>query len=454
VEGDTIVAVSTAAGPAALAVVRLSGPESLDILRAVAPGLAAPPRAREALLTQITDPATGLQIDQAVVTVFRGPASYTGEDVAEITGHGGWMAPSMVLEACVSAGARRAEAGEFTRRAYLNGKLDLIQAEAVLDLVEGRSRPLHAAALHALEGGLSERVSKLRERLVHLEVLLAHHLDFPEEDDAPVPLEHILREALDVQGGLAHLLSTAPEGELLREGALAVLAGRPNSGKSSLFNALIGDERAIVTEIPGTTRDALEAVVSLGGFPFRLVDTAGLRDSTGRVEQLGIEVARRYVERADVLLLCVEGEPGEGEGRFIEEAKGRPVVLLRTKVDLQGAGREQGVERTGAAATIRVSVRTGEGLAEIRRELPDLVFRGLVHAQADTPVLTRARQAAEVGLALREVTAFRDALSDGVPAELAATHLRPAESALEALLGVISREEVLDALFREFCIGK
>ncbi|HEX9884872.1 MAG TPA: tRNA modification GTPase, partial [Longimicrobiales bacterium] len=361
------------------------------------------------------------------------------------------------LDACVRAGARVAEAGEFTRRAYLNGKLDLIQAEATADLVEGRSRALHGAAIHQLERGLSGRISGIRERLVHVEALLAHHLDFPEEDDAPVDRGAVAAEARGVERELSRLLETAPEGELLREGALAVLAGRPNSGKSSLFNALVGEERAIVTELPGTTRDAVEAVVSLGGFPFRLVDTAGLREAEGPVERLGIEVARRYLARADVVLLCIEAgrEAGADEDRFLEEQEA-PVVTVRTKADLaMEAGGFGDVPATAALeGDIRISVVSGEGLGGLRKLLPSLVYRGLVQLGGEAPVLTRARQARAVERARDEVGRFAEAVEQGVPAEVAATYLRPAETALEELLGVITREEVLDHLFGTFCIGK
>jgi tRNA modification GTPase len=252
---------------------------------------------------------------------------------------------------------------------------------------------------------------------------------------------------------MAGLLRTAPEGELLREGAVTVLAGRPNSGKSSLFNALLGEERAIVTEVPGTTRDALEAVVSIGGYPFRVVDTAGLRETEETVEKMGVEVARRYLNGADVILFCVEGnrELSEEEGGFLDEVAGTPVVLVRTKRDLIPDA-DPGSE--GMEDEVAISVKTGEGLDRLREVLPSLVFRGLVRMSGDVPVLTRRRHTDGIRRARVEIRAFRNALEQGLPAEVAATHLRPAETALEELLGIIPREEVLDTLFREFCIGK
>lgn len=459
---DTIASVSTAPGVGAIAVVRLSGPRAGELLLRLAPALGESPEPRRATLVELRDPTDGALLDRAVATWYRAPASYTGEDLVELSCHGGWLVPALVLEACVRVGARRADPGEFTRRAYLHGKLDLVQAEAVADLVEARSRAFHRAALGQLERGLSARVAALRESLVGLEAVLAHHIDFPEEDDAPVPVEEIAGRAAALAAEIEAMLATAPEGELLREGALAVLAGRPNVGKSSLYNALIGEERAIVTEEPGTTRDALVTTVELGGFPFRLVDTAGLRESEGRIERMGIEVTRKYLERADVVLLCVPAgeEPGRDEDAFLAELDGAPVVLVETKADLAGgsaaaAGSSApGRARRATASKVRVSVVSGEGLGSLREALPRLVYSEVVNASPDAPVLTRRRQRDALARAWREVLAFGEALAGDLPVEVASTHLRRAEAALEELLGVISGEDVLDAVFAAFCVGK
>jgi tRNA modification GTPase len=455
---DTIAAVATAPGLGAVAVVRLSGDRSFDILRALTPDHPPPVPTRSPRLLSLRD-KEGALLDRALVTAFPGPESYTGEDVVEISSHGGWLVPAMVLEACLAEGARAAEPGEFTRRAVLNGKMDLVQAEAVLDLVEGHSKALHDSALFQLDQGLSRRIGELHEQVVTVQALLVHHIDFPEEDEAPVSVERVMEEAGALVLALNELLATAPEGELLREGALTVLAGLPNSGKSSLFNALLGQDRAIVTEIPGTTRDALEAVVSLGGFPFRLVDTAGFRDTEEAVERLGIEVARRYLDRADLVLLCVEGvrEFLPEEVNFLEELAEVPVVVLRTKADLTESATAE-IPSTGetpaAAEIIEISVFDGTGVARLRECLPALVYLGFVHTGVAVPALTRARQREGVRSARDHVADFIEALEGAVPAEMASTHLRPAETALEELLGVIPNDEVLDRVFRDFCIGK
>ena len=464
---DTIVARSTAPGPGALAVVRLSGPDAYRVLEALTGD--APPAERRVTLRDVVDPTDGSLLDRALVTAFAAPRSYTGEDMVEVSCHGGRLIPELVVDACVALGARLAERGEFTRRAYLHGKLDLVQAEAVADLIEGRSRALHRAAVHQLDRGLSSRVAALRERLVRLEALLAHHVDFPEEDDAPVSVDRVVEEADALAADIDEMLATAPEGELLREGALVVLAGRPNAGKSSLYNALLGASRAIVTEEAGTTRDALEASVQMGGFPFRLVDTAGLRPDAGRIEAMGIEVARRYLDRADLVLLCVASDegPGEVERAFLNETRSAPVLVVRTKADLAVPPSTPAVEEAGGAEGwmeggpvdadergLRVSVETGEGLREVRELLPRLVYRGLVETGVDVPVLTRRRQAQALEVARREIGDFSEGLREGLPAEVAATHLRSAETALEELVGLVSVDDVLDVVFREFCIGK
>ncbi|MXY30012.1 MAG: tRNA uridine-5-carboxymethylaminomethyl(34) synthesis GTPase MnmE [Gammaproteobacteria bacterium] len=455
---DTIVAAATPPGPGALAVVRISGPSAFSVKRALAPDLRAPAD-RRAMLAGLHDPETGELLDRGIVTSYPAPASYTGEDMVEISCHGGYLIPGLLVEHAIEAGARMAEPGEFTRRAYLNGKMDLLQAEAVCDLVGGRSRALHRVAVHQMERGLSARMTAARESLVTLEALLVHHLDFPDEDEPPTSLGSVAGEAREVRLRLEGVLATAPEGELLREGALTVLAGRPNSGKSSIFNALVGYERAIVTEVPGTTRDALEATVSLSGYPFRLVDTAGLRETGERVEALGIEVARRYLARADLVLYCAEGSEGVSEVdlEFLG-ACDCPFLVLETKADLarQGNGASREYVDAGEALPRRIatSVVTGEGLEELGRVLPGMVFGGLVQANADTPVVTRRRHRRALERAVGELNAFERALADGIPAEVAATHLRPAETALEDILGIVTLDEVLDRVFRDFCIGK
>lgn len=298
---DTIAAVATVTGRSALAVMRVSG----TAVRRIGSEILQPwPLANREPTLCVLRAADGGVIDRPLVTFFESPASYTGEDVLEISTHGGHLIPALTMVTLIAAGAREAMPGEFTRRAVINGKLDILQAEAIADLIDARTAALHRAAVTQLDGALSRVIHGLREQLIGLEALISYEIDFPEEDDGPLERESVLEGSTGIIAVLQRLIDTAPTGELIREGAITVIAGRPNAGKSSLFNALLGQARAIVTEIPGTTRDAIEAVVEVQGWPLRIVDTAGLRSTTDVVERLGVEVSERYLGGAHVILLC------------------------------------------------------------------------------------------------------------------------------------------------------
>jgi tRNA modification GTPase len=415
--------------------IRLSGAGAFELAaRCLDPFHPTPPRT--VFRARLAHPATGEALDDVLAACFPAPHSYTGEDVVEISTHGGLVTPAAAVAALAAAGARPAQPGEFTRRAVLNGKMDLLQAEATADLIDAGSPAQRRLALHQLDRGLSERLGALRTEILELEALIAYDIDFPEEDEGPVSEERVRGAWSAVRGRISDLLRTAPEGERLREGALLVIAGRPNAGKSSLFNALLGAERAIVTEIPGTTRDAIEAHAVIEGFPFRLVDTAGLRESEERIERLGIEISKRYLERADLILFC-----SESEGERLPDVGSVPVVEVQTKADLTGA--EGGV-----------SAVTGAGLPELRRRLAEVAFGRLVALGDVEPVVTRARHRVALERALVELDAFEAARRSGVDAAAAATHLRAAVAALDDLIGVVTPDDVLDRVFSAFCVGK
>jgi len=451
---ETIAAVSTAPGRAGTAVVRISGADAVVIAAALGVEGLEP---RVATFARVRHP-DGTPLHRAVVTWFQGPASFTGEDVVEISSHGGGLVPSLILDAACSAGARPAMAGEFTRRAYLNGKLDLVQVEATQDLIEASSQAAHAAALFQLDGALSRRVEELRSAAVDLRALLAYEIDFPEEDDGPVPRTRIEQATVDLRTRMAEMLRNAPEGARLRDGVLTVFAGAPNSGKSSMFNSLLGSQRAIVTAVPGTTRDAIEADTSIDGYPFRFVDTAGVRNDAEHIERIGIEVARRYLAHADVVLLCVEaGREWSHEDRALaDEAAGfgASVVVLRTKADLcrSDAVRSPG-ERGASAAELPVSAVTGEGVVELRARLMEISFGGL-NESAEPALVTRARHLRALERADEAVAEFQGALAGGLPAEIADTHLADATLMLEEIVGVTDVEDLLEAIFASFCVGK
>jgi tRNA modification GTPase len=382
-------------------------------------------------------------IDDVLAVCFPAPHSFTGEDVVEISTHGGLMVPAATLAALVAAGARPAAPGEFTRRAVLNGKMDLLQAEATADLIDAGSPAQRRRALQQLERGLSDRLAALRGEILELEALIAYDIDFPEEDEGPVSPQRVRGAWEVVRGRVAELLCTAPEGERLREGALLVIAGRPNAGKSSLFNALLGTERAIVTEIPGTTRDAIEAHAVIEGFPFRLVDTAGLRESDERIELMGIEISKRYLEAADLILFCRDRDEDE-----LPDVGQRPVVEVVTKRDLADRPTARPPDR------LRVSAVSGEGLDALRARLAEVAFGRLLALGDVEPVVTRARHRAALEQAVLELDSFWGARETGVDAAAAATHLRAAVTALDDLIGAVTPDDVLDRVFAAFCVGK
>jgi tRNA modification GTPase len=444
---DPIAALATPPGRSAIALIRLSGTGALEIAERVIRQPIESLADRNATLLPFFSLA-GPEIDRGLVTVFRAPNSYTGHDLVEFSCHGGMLAPAQLLSTLFAAGARLAEPGEFTRRAVLNGKLDLLQAEAVGDLIDATAPAQGRAALRQLDGQLSRRILALREELLDLLAILAYDIDFPEEDDGPVPRERMLAALAGAEGSVARLLAGAPAGERLHDGALVVLAGRPNAGKSSLFNALLGSDRALVTEIPGTTRDTIEAATDMDGWPVRLADTAGLRETEETIERLGIEVSRRYLSAADLVLLCVEaGRPVVTEERaLLGSHRG---ILVRTKADLVGNG-ENRERREG----VRVSVVTGEGLDRVRHAIAVELFGGGAQYADPEPLLSRQRHRVSLERAAASLSAGRPELESGGDPVLSAHHVRDAVAALDEMIGLVHPDEVLGRVFERCCVGK
>ena len=443
--GDVIVALATAPGRAALAIVRLSGGAAFDVAGRVVEGFTPAPPRRATLASFRT--ASGEELDRGIYLAFPGPRSYTGEDTVEFTCHGGAVVPARLLAALEAAGARPAHPGEFTRRAVLNGKMDLVQAEAVGDLIDASAPAQARMALDQLDGGLSRRIEVLREDLVRLLALLSYDIDFPEEDDPPVARTTVAAGVAEVTAKIDLLVRTAPTGRRLRDGATVVIAGRPNVGKSSLFNALLGIDRTIVTDVPGTTRDAVEAETDFLGWPIRLVDTAGLRNDAGEIELRGVEIGRRYQRAADLVLVCVEAgrELDASERELLSPPTGSNPLLVRTKSDLADE----------AAGGIAVSSVTGQGLDLLRKRVAEHVFGERIRLLDLEPALTRERHRRAL---TRAAEALRDAARELTNPRgdtvLVAHHVREAADALDVLIGVVDIENVLDAIFSSFCVGK
>ena len=444
---DTIAAIATATGRGAIALVRVSGPDADAVARRIVdPWPHAP---RTATLAAIRDPESGAVVDEALVTRFEAGRSFSGEPTVEISTHGGIVTPALVLAACIAAGARQALPGEFTRRAVLSGRLTLAQAEAIGDVIDATSRAAQRAALHAVDGALATRVLALRDAVLDVEALIAYDIDFPEEDEGPVARGRVLAAAERALAAIDELRATEARGAVVRDGALVVLAGPPNAGKSSLFNALLGESRALVTPVPGTTRDAIEAVLDTAEWPLRLVDTAGLREAGEEIERMGIEVSARYLAGARVVLVCGEtpDELALADERIAGLSAARRILVL-TKVDRAPAPVADGA--------IPVSAVTGDGLTVLLARIEAVIGETLGDAAPDDmPLVTRARHAQALARAREEMAAFVAAWSDGsLPTPVAAVHLRAAALALEELVGAVDVEDVLDRVFRTFCVGK
>lgn len=439
---------ATAPGRGGVAVVRISGPAAFRIATALAGRRVDASRAGRFFHATFRADDGRTPLDDGLVLVFAGPHSYTGEDVVELQGHGGAVAPRRVLEACLAAGARLARRGEFTLRAFLNGRLDLGRAEAVIDLVDARTARSADEATARLLGAQTRPFEDLYAAAIDLSSRVEHALDFS-EDELPPDFGDAVKGRLEaLRATVARQMSTAREGRLLREGALVVLAGRPNAGKSSLLNALLGTERAIVSNEAGTTRDAIEEGAEIGGWPVRLVDTAGLRETADAIEREGVARAADLIARADLVLHLVAADEEEGSscGTACLEGVSAPVRRVVSKCDLKDVG---GVPD----GTLKVSVKTGEGLAALRtaiaQELARLAAKDAEESGAD--VTTRQQEA--LLNARRALDAARSALAapDWV---VAANELRAAAEAIGQILGKVYSEDLLEALFSRFCVGK
>lgn len=442
---DTIAAIATPSGRGGIGVVRVSGPAAPAIAKAILGSVPEPRHATHAMFRE----AGGEALDQGIALYFPSPDSYTGEPVLELQGHGGPVVMRALLAACLDAGARLAEPGEFTRRAFLEGKLDLAQAEAVADLIDAASREAARSALRSLSGEFSAALGALQSQLVELRALTEAMLDFPDEEVDPLHRADAAARLDGARAALEDVLAKSRQGSLLRTGIHVVLAGRPNVGKSSLLNRLAGDERAIVTPIAGTTRDALRESIQLEGVPLVLVDTAGLRQSRDEVERIGIERAWREVERADIVLVVLDASTGvNAEDRaLLDRLPPQGVrVHVHNKIDLV-AGARAGVGGTDSIE-VRVSAKTGAGLEELKRVL--LRAAGW-HGGGESVFLARERHLRSLTLARTHLEAAASRLPQW---ELFAEELRLAQAALGAITGEVTADDLLGEIFSRFCIGK
>jgi tRNA modification GTPase len=441
-EPDTICAVATPPGEGSVGIVRVSGPDAGAHCQAVA-GVLPPPR--QAVLRRFRD-ADGEILDHGLVLFFPAPNSFTGEDVVEFQGHGGPVVLDRMLRRLTGLGARLARPGEFSERAFLNGRIDLTQAEAIADLIAARSEQGARAALRSLSGAFSETVHELVHDLTGLRVQIEAAIDFP-DDELELLGNAGLPQAFDAfSGRLAATRRSASEGRLLAEGLTVVLAGRPNAGKSSLLNRLAGADAAIVTDVPGTTRDLLRERLHLDGLPLHVIDTAGLRESVDVVEQAGIQRARTAMAEADRILLVLDDRDADAAAPA-ELPAGVPVTRIRNKIDL--SGREPGPV-AGAADTLAVSALTGAGMEALRGHLK----RAAGYSEAAARFSARRRHLVALDRAAEHLRAAREALTAGLGAELIAEDLRLAQNALGEITGAVTADDLLGEIFSSFCLGK
>lgn len=441
---ETIAALATPRGFGGVGVLRVSGPLACPIAEAV---LGRVPRPRYATFGPFRS-ADGSAIDEGIALLFPAPRSFTGEDVLELQGHGGPMVMDLLLRRCLELGARTARPGEFSERAFLNGKLDLAQAEAVADLIESSTALGARLAMRSLQGAFSRRIDSLIEGLIRLRTYLEATLDFPDEE-LDLRVEPVVADELDaLVAETRRVLGEAHQGERIRDGFTVAIAGPPNAGKSSLLNALSRAEAAIVTPIPGTTRDLLRVDIQVDGLPVRLVDTAGLRDSQDPVEREGVRRARDQIARSDLVLWVYDATMGLDRSALTESPPGVPVTLIRNKIDLLGAELESDAS---GQDEIALSARTGEGLARLHRHIK---ARAGVESMAEGAFVARRRHLEALERGLSRLETARGALSTGAGLELIALDLAAAQQSFGEITGAFTPDDLLGRIFSGFCIGK
>jgi tRNA modification GTPase len=452
---DTIAAIATAPGEGGVSIVRVSGPDALKIADDIFRGPTPKPseRSTHTIIHGHVVDAVGNNLDEVVLLIMRNPQSFTAEDVIELQGHGGNVAAKRILRRVLDAGARMAEPGEFTKRAFINGRIDLVQAEAVLDLVHAGSDRAAAAAVEQLEGKLSHSFNEIYDSLVRVAADLEATLDFPDDELPPSAMPDLSRRLNDANLRIGELLSTWDEGHILREGALVVISGKPNVGKSTMMNALLGRDRAIVSQIPGTTRDTIEERYVLDGIPLRLVDTAGLRETECEIEQEGVRRARAQVQKADLHLYLIDASKqlDDDDRDHLAALKSEKCVVVLNKSDL---GRVVLPEQIQGMTVVSASLITGEGLADIRRATVKKLAAGInLNVQPHASISERHRRLlVDTQAEVQEAFSLINQKSSDVV--LAADRLRDALEHLGMVTGKVYHDELLASIFSRFCIGK
>lgn len=454
---STIAAIATAPGESGIGVVRISGPQALATLQLVFRDRRGQKRqrfaARHLYLGYIVDQEEQV-LDQVLVSYMPGPFSYTGEDIVELSSHGGAIIVKEILTLVLSYQVRLAEPGEFTQRAFINGKLDLMQAEAVIDLIQAKSKKALHQAGKLLHGELSRRIVAIRDQIMELLATAAAAIDFPEHDIPEVTAQHMQAGVSQALAAIDELLRTSFAGRVLREGLQVAIMGRPNVGKSSLLNALVGKDRAIVTDIAGTTRDIIEEYLSVEGIPIKLIDTAGLRQTQDPVEKIGVELAERTMAEADLVLVVIDhSQPFQPEDlELLQTVAAYRHLIVLNKSDLVAGLTEVDAGRLAAEQVFRVSTVTSEGLQQLRSAMVDLVLQGIV--QPESPFVANVRQEQLLKAAVASLQSALDTASSGWPLDMVQIDLQAAADQLGEMLGLRASGSLAQEIFSRFCIGK
>ncbi|MEW5904505.1 MAG: tRNA uridine-5-carboxymethylaminomethyl(34) synthesis GTPase MnmE [Pseudomonadota bacterium] len=440
---DTIAAIATAPGQGGIGVVRVSGPEASRLAVGLT-GLQLKPRF--ATYTSFLD-QNGTSLDQGIALYFSAPNSFTGEDVLELQGHGGIAVLQAVLQRCLQLGARLASPGEFTQRAFINGKIDLAQAESIADLISATTQQAARSAVRSMSGDFSRSIERMVRKIIELRAFVEATLDFPEEEGVVVVDERCLaKQLVAIRTDLQHISSLAKQGNILREGAQVVLLGAPNAGKSSLLNLLAGEEVALVSDIPGTTRDTLRQVLQIDGVPLHLIDTAGIRETDDILEQMGIARTRRSLEQADVVILLVdESNPVHIDYHALMDGAPRSVLIAHNKIDL--ASKPAGVRNEDGVDHIFLSVKTGDGVTDLKKS----ILAAVGWHREEGVFMARARHLDAIGQAIYHLS---DAEQHIAQLELFAESLRLAQNSLNQITGEFVPDDLLGEIFGKFCIGK
>ncbi|WP_010298322.1 tRNA uridine-5-carboxymethylaminomethyl(34) synthesis GTPase MnmE [Clostridium senegalense] len=456
-EFDTIAAVATSIGEGGVSIIRVSGDKALNIVSKIFKGKNN--RSLDDIKTYTMRygyiiNSNGEHIDEVIVSYMKGPRSFTAEDVVEINCHGGVVATNRVMSEVLKVGARLAEPGEFTKRAFLNGRIDLSQAEAIIDIINAKTELSMKSALMQSEGGISKEINALRNELLQSIAHIEATVDYPEDDLEEVTAEGAAKTLKSMLIKIDELLASADEGKILREGLNTVIVGKPNVGKSSLLNALTKENRAIVTDVPGTTRDVIEEYINISGVPIKIVDTAGIRETEDVVEKIGVERSKEKINQADLIILILDSsrQLDEEDREIISYILDKKYIVLLNKLDLDGKIKKEDLKEFDSNYVFEISAKTGKNIDKVREAIKDLFFKGEV--SNDDIIITNTRHKEALFRAKENIQGAIDTLENTFAIDLASIDIRNAWSDLGKITGSTLEEDIIDKIFSEFCLGK